>query len=251
MRHHTRADLRGLSRQLGGEVYGWLVDQNDDLISHGRTTLRGNELSVTYYLPAGTEFRVGWMSPGRGVTAVCMLLRPPLPGQTDDCCVMIHIMEKSHPDTQFQSSQTPVERIPGLESGWFSGPPPFASGFLRLEIYRAIRDPTGGLHLTDPSRPALVMRFMLVGLAPALPAAPEFTRSHCPSPEPVRVLPFIHQISQRESAKNDCAYVQPQSEWSNTNTGNPNQPDSIIDMGMAAAIMQATSSAAFRKEYWM
>jgi hypothetical protein len=72
--------------------------------------------------PLVQKFRVCWKSHSP-ITALCALLRPPLPGQTEDCYAVLYFMDQTIPETQIQPSLCGP-----LEDGWFLSPPAFESG---------------------------------------------------------------------------------------------------------------------------
>ncbi|KAJ7673430.1 hypothetical protein B0H17DRAFT_1140902 [Mycena rosella] len=201
-RSPTRADIRRLSRHLCGDVSAWLSDENYLLMPHAPPTLVGNQLSTIFYISAASK------SLGLPITAVCAIVRPPFPGQTEDFYATLHVMDKTEPETQFQTSQTTRNGQP--EDGWFLSPPAFEFGvfvgqhvilqanrrrvgFVRLEIYGTTREPTLGCYLMS-DLPALIIHFNLVGLAPVSAAPLYFTRSRCPSPESALALSVIPQV---------------------------------------------------------
>ncbi|KAJ7471881.1 hypothetical protein FB451DRAFT_1470908 [Mycena latifolia] len=224
MRHPSaRADPRRLVGRLRGDVTTWLRDESGAFLPHGGATVLGNQISATYRLPAASRFRVYWRSHRRPMTAVCALVRPPLPGQTEEHVASIHVMDKTMPVSQFQSSETPFNSR--LIEGWFSSPPAGESSFLRLDIYGATQEATldGYDYRSEEElgRPTVILKFNLVGLPPASAALAQFTRSSCPSPEPVIVEDAARGTVRRQTVRN--------------NRGNVTRQRSVIDLLMAAA----------------
>ncbi|KAJ6602422.1 hypothetical protein DFH09DRAFT_1354778 [Mycena vulgaris] len=223
------ADLRRLTRLLNGEVDAWLADDNGIVIPHGPATLIVNQLSASFQIPAETKFCVGWRSHlDRPITALCALIRPPLPGETENCRATVHVMDDSRPETQLQPSQTLAF---GPRGGWFLSPPAFETGFVQLEICRAIRKPTG-ISLTDPQ----------AGDLPALILSP--------SPESGIARRVIPQMYKREREDN-CRWVRPQTGPYGTADKGVFNEVSVMDLLMVATMEIRGPDAEFRKEYWM
>ncbi|KAJ7673428.1 hypothetical protein B0H17DRAFT_1208386 [Mycena rosella] len=187
-----RPIIRRVARRLRGDIVAWLTDEDGSLIPHEGATLIGNQISATYHIPAITQFRVGWRSYGRSITAVCTLAGPAPPSaEMADSSALIYVMDKNMPDSQFQSSETTFNGQSGDSEGWFFSPPAFESGLIQLKIYGATRIPAhDDTYLSDEAvgSPAVILKFNIVGEPSDGATPPLFIRSHCPSPESVMEL---------------------------------------------------------------
>ncbi|KAJ7475134.1 hypothetical protein B0H11DRAFT_2034256 [Mycena galericulata] len=202
-------NLSVLVQRLGGDVYAWLEDEASEILHHGPVTSGSEHVAATYYIPGVKLFRICWKSLNRPITALCAVIRPPLPGQTLNCRAAIHVMDQTIPDTQTQISPTPSHG--NLDHDlWFSGPAAFETGFVRLEFFRAVKD--DGIYRPDPANadcPPLVLRFDLVGIpdqnrvATPIPSwfNQRFRQSMSPSPEPMP--PRAHTAQKRKRTEYD------------------------------------------------
>ncbi|KAJ7485201.1 hypothetical protein B0H11DRAFT_2018447, partial [Mycena galericulata] len=187
-------NLSVLVNRLGGGVYAWLEDEASEALHHGPITSGSEHVAATYYIPGVKLFRICWKSLNLPITALCAVIRPPLPGQTLNYCAAIHVMDLTIPDTQTQISPAPWYGNYDRDL-WFSSPAAYETGFVRLEFFRAVKDDRG-VYRPDPANadcPPLALQFNLVGIpdqnrsATPIPSwfNQGFRRSMSPSPEPM------------------------------------------------------------------
>ncbi|KAJ7471882.1 hypothetical protein FB451DRAFT_1399184 [Mycena latifolia] len=224
-------DIRRLVRRLGGEVDAWLANEEGIVIPHGPATIEGNLISASFHIPAETPFRIYWRSHlDRPITALCAVIRPPLPGEPEEYYATVHVMDETRPTTQLQCSRNP-NPTGQIQGGWFLGPPAFETGFVQLEICAALREPTLGVYLTDGAvdRPALILRFNLVGLVPIGVTPARFRRSLSPSPQSINTLSALSQMVnlKPEDGQEGLSYfIQPLHDW----RGNYTQQVTVMNL---------------------
>ncbi|KAJ7736753.1 hypothetical protein DFH07DRAFT_97680 [Mycena maculata] len=179
-------DLKRLTKRLGGDVVAWIEDADRRQVfpHHGPTTSGGQHIAATYRLAAGTIFCVSWQT-RRDITALCAVVRPPLPGEDVNCRASVHRMDRDMPETQVQTSLTPFYGQQGI---YFTSPPAFEKGFVQLEFRAAVKNESG-IYITNPEDadcPSLILRFNFIGVPRSRTG--QFNRSLSPSPEPVGAI---------------------------------------------------------------
>ncbi|KAJ7119540.1 hypothetical protein C8R44DRAFT_853668 [Mycena epipterygia] len=193
--------LQLLVQHLGGDVDAWIADESACVIPHGPVTISSNQITAMFHLPSNTarsacplsknKFRVSWQSrPKHPITALCALFGPRLPGEARNSTV--HVMDASIPISQLQSSETAFYGHIG--DGWFVSPPALQTGFVQLEICKAVEIPNPHLaiYVTDHEAvdyPPIIFRFNLLGIPPGPEGTDFFDRSHC------RFLPSARSVN--------------------------------------------------------